>query len=408
MTTTAPTYSLADRDRRWARIRAFMDEQGLAGLVVAGLRGREWFESYVSNESLQGAVVFVGSAEPVHLTWSAFRIIGRDDPQNDREYWISDIRSGLIGPGIAQVLTEAGLRSERIGVVGLYSKGPMQLEGFIPYAVWQHVLEALPGADFTDVSLPFSLLMLQKDESELAAARYCASIGERACQEMLEVTRAGVTEAEIFAALTSVVYRAGLTLTPPSIVMRSGRETISWGPPEWGAGAVPPRVIGPGELVYAEMMPTYGAVETQQQMTVAVGPVDDEWRRLADVARRSYDAGLEALKPGVSFVELCDVMAEPVRQAGCWYLSPLIHSVSPACLLGTLHEGAERVFGEQYPWFTTIPPSSDAVLAEGMLFSFEPNACSGRHRVNIGGTVVVGRTGPEELNTIACQMNEVS
>jgi hypothetical protein len=87
--------------------------------------------------------------------------------------------------------------------------------------------------------------------------------------------------------------------------MRSGRETISWGPPEWGAGAVPPRTINPGELVYAELMPTYAAVETQQQMTVAVGPVDPEWRRQGDVARRSYDAGLEAIKPGITFVELC-------------------------------------------------------------------------------------------------------
>jgi Xaa-Pro aminopeptidase len=90
----------------------------------------------------------------------------------------------------------------------------MQMEGFIPYAVWKHVLDALPGADFVEVSLPYRLMMLQKDEDELAAARYCASVGELACQEMLDVTRAGVTEAEIFAALTSVVYRAGLTLTP--------------------------------------------------------------------------------------------------------------------------------------------------------------------------------------------------
>jgi hypothetical protein len=42
-----------------------------------------------------------------------------------------------------------------------------------------------------------------------------------------------------------------------------------------------------------------------------------------------------------------------------------------------------------------------------MLFSFEPNACTGRHRINRGGTVVVGRSGPEELNTIACHLNEV-
>jgi Xaa-Pro aminopeptidase len=35
-----------------------------------------------------------------------------------------------------------------------------------------------------------------------------------------------------------------------------------------------------------------------------------------------------------------------------------------------------------------------------MVFAFEPNACLGHHRVNIGGTVVVTATGCEELNHI--------
>ena len=36
----------------------------------------------------------------------------------------------------------------------------------------------------------------------------------------------------------------------------------------------------------------------------------------------------------------------------------------------------------------------------GMVFAFEPNACIGDHRVNIGGTVIVTATGCEELNYI--------
>jgi Xaa-Pro aminopeptidase len=41
-----------------------------------------------------------------------------------------------------------------------------------------------------------------------------------------------------------------------------------------------------------------------------------------------------------------------------------------------------------------------AILQPGMVFAFEPNACLGHHRVNIGGTVVVTKTGCEELNDI--------
>src|SRR3990172_8805589 len=45
-------------------------------------------------------------------------------------------------------------------------------------------------------------------------------------------------------------------------------------------------------------------------------------------------------------------------------------------------------------------PKRSAVLKPGMVFAFEPNACFDRHRVNIGGTVVVTESGCEELNRI--------
>lgn len=403
--TSPPVLTLADRDRRWARIRKFLSTEGLAAVVIPGLRGREGFETWVSNEAIQGVVIFPAEGEPVYLTWIAFRVIGRDDPQNKREYWINDLRAGPLGPGIVSVLRERGLASERIGVVGLRSRGPMELEGYVPYLLWSTVAEQLADARFEEVSAAFSYLMAQKEEDELTLARFAAAAGEDACQRMLEVTRPGVTEAEIYAEVTGAVYRAGATLTPPSFIIKSGRDSLSWGPPEWGAGAVPARAIGHGELVSSELMPTYGGVETQQQMMIATGPVEPEWRELEDVARRSYDAGLAALRPGITFVELCEAMAGPLRQAGCWHLSPLVHGVSPAYLLGTLHGGAEDYFAAQYPWLHTMRPVTDAVLAEGMLFAFEPNACRARTRVNIGGTVAVGRSGPEELNSLPLRMH---
>lgn len=46
----------------------------------------------------------------------------------------------------------------------------------------------------------------------------------------------------------------------------------------------------------------------------------------------------------------------------------------------------------------------DLVLKPGMVFEMEPNACKGRHRVNIGGTVVVTEKGVEELNHLSMEM----
>ncbi|HVD03111.1 MAG TPA: M24 family peptidase [Candidatus Dormibacteraeota bacterium] len=399
-----PILGISQRDRRFARTRSFLREHDLAALVVGGFRGRETYETYLSNESLQGVVVFPSEGDPVHLTWSAFRIIGRSDPGNEREYWIDDIRAGLIGPGLVGVLKERHLESARVGVVGLTSRNPMELEGYVPFGVWSHVAEALPKAQFVEVSGPYGLLMMEKDEEELRLARHAAAVGERACHAMLEATREGALESEVYAAIMNSIYAAGLTVSPPNLIVKSGYNCLSWGPPDWGAGAVAPRRVVAGDLVYAELMPSYGGIETQQQMTVAVGPVSAEAKELAAVARGAYEAGLAALRPGLRFSELCDAMATPLRESGCWNLSPHVHSLSPASLLGILFDGAEAGLGAEYRWMHRIPISMDAEIRQGMLFSFEPNACRGRLRVNIGGTVAVGRSEPEELNSICCRM----
>lgn len=402
-----PILGLSQRDRRFARTRAFLQEHDLSALVVGGFRGRETYETYLSNESLQGVVMFPADGQPVHLTWSAFRIIGRSDLGNPREYWIDDIRSGLIGPGLVTLLEERHLDKARVGVVGLTSRNPMELEGYVPFGVWSHVAEALPHAQFVEVSGPYGLLMMEKDEEELTLARHAAAVGERACQAMLEVTREGVRESEVYAAIMSSIYAAGLTVSPPNLIVKSGYNCLSWGPPDWGAGAVAPRQIVAGDLVYAELMPSYGGIETQQQMTVAVSPVSSDARELANVARAAYEAGLASLRPGVRFSELCEAMAAPLKESGCWHLSPHVHSLSPASLLGILFDGAEAGLGPEYRWMHRIPISMDAEIREGMLFSFEPNACRGRLRVNIGGTVAAGASQPEELNSICCRMVEL-
>lgn len=404
---SAPRLSLAERDRRWAKTRALMAEHNVDVLLVPGLRGRESFESYLSNESIQGIVVMPADRDPIYLTWSAFRIVGRTDPQNTRKYWIDDIRAGLLGPLVADALSELGAQSGRIGVVGLTSRNPMELEGFVPYGIWDHVLKAAPSAEFVELSLPFGLMVLAKGPEELAVARHTAQVGELLAQRIIEVARPGIRDSDLFAAIVETSYRAGLTLTPPSVIVKTGSNTVSWGPPEWGYSDDPPRIIEAGDLVTCELMPTYAGIETQQQVQVSMGKITPQRRKLADLARAAYDVGLDTIKPGISFVELNNAMARPVLEAGCWHLSPMIHSVAPALLLGSLHGGALAHLGDEFPWFTEIPPAQDGVLEEGMLFSFEPNACMGRERVNIGGTVAVGANGPEELNSLPNRLHEV-
>lgn len=283
------------------------------------------------------------------------------------------------------------------------------MEGLITHMMWDHVLKNLPEAEFADVSLDFAQTMLPKTPQELELVRHSARAAEEACQTMLEITRPGIREAEIYAAVVEVLHRNSCVTTYPHVIMSVGADDPGWAPPYWTYAGGPSRVVQPGDLVQAEIMSCYGGFETQVQMAVAIEPVPKVLHTLHDVARDCYDAGLQALRPGAGFLDLAKAMSEPLLKAGHYNMTPLVHSLAPAAFAGHIALNAEQIPGQDARRvFRTVEPIRDLELVPGMAFAFEPNACTGQHRVNIGGTVVVGESGPDELNVIPCHMHTVS
>lgn len=397
-----PTLSFAERDRRWARVRNLMRRRGLEGLVIAGFRTREMYESYVSDDYNEGCVVFPLEGEPVVVTWAHLRVMrARWSAERGEKLWIEDYRVATTGAAVAEIVAEKRLDAAKIGIVGLASQAPTEIYGGIPANFWSPFSDALPKATFEDISEEFSHLMLVKSEEELVQVRYAAAAAEAACKAIAEVAAPGVGEEAIMAEATREMLRFGIGMRYPMIVMNSGPATLSWGPPRWTTRGEAPRILERGDLMQAELMPLCGNQEVQVQMTVACEPLDETNRRCERVARECYDAGLHEMKPGMKFSELVAIMEEPLKASGCWAYTPLVHSLGPHFLLGASRVNAPN-FAEFGVRFQGSPEwrKRDAVLEAGMVFAFEPNACSGRNRVNIGGTVVVTESGCEELNIV--------
>lgn len=408
-TARPPTLSFAERDRRWARLRGLLREHGLDGALIAGFRAREMYESYVSDDYNEGCVVFPLEGDPVVLTWAPLRVMrARYSAEQGHKLWVDDYRVAASGTAVAEVIREKRLAESRVGVVGLRSQAPTEIYGAIPANFWLELTAALPRARFEDISEEFSHLMLVKSAEELAQVRYAAEAAEAACQVIAEVTKPGIGEEVVFAEATREMVRHGIGLRYPMIVMNSGPHTLSWGPPRWSTRGEPPRVLARGDLMQAELMPLCGNQEVQVQMTVALDPLDDANQHCERVARASYEAGLKAMRPGISFADLVAAMAEPLKSAGCWAYTPLVHSLCPHFLLGRPSVNMEKVdLGVRMVGASAVRERK-AVLQPGMVFAFEPNACRDRHRVNIGGTVVVTETGCEELNKIPTRVTHKS
>jgi Xaa-Pro dipeptidase len=396
-----PILSLNERDRRWARVRALMRERGFDGLLVAGFRAREMYETYISDDYNEGCVIFPLDGDPVVITWAYLRVMrARWSRERGTALWVDDYRVATSGTGVAEVLSEKRLAESSLGVVGLSSQAPTEIYGAIPAQFWAELTAALPKARWQDISEEFSHLMLVKSDEELAQVRYAARAAEAACKVIAEVAAPGVGEEVVFASATAEMLRQGIGVRYPVIVMNTGPHTLSWGPPRWTTSGEAPRILQRGDLVQAELMPLCGNQEVQVQMTVALDPLDETNKKCEKVALASYAVGLKALKPGISFADLLAVMEEPLKSAGCWGYTPLVHSLGPHFLAGRTLVNQDQVkLDVRYAGLSAVRQRK-AVLQPGMVFAFEPNACIGNHRVNIGGTVIVTATGCEELNHI--------
>jgi len=396
-----PILSLAERNRRWTLVRKLMRERGFDGLLIAGFRAREMYETYISDDYNEGCVIFPLEGDPVVLTWAYLRVMrARWSQERGNTLWVDDYRVATSGSGVAEVLSEKHLAESSLGVVGLSSQAPTEIYGAIPANFWVELTAALPKARWHDISEEFSHLMLVKSDEELAQVRYAARAAEAACRVIVEVTAPGIGEEVIFAEATREMLRHGIGLRYPMIVMNSGPHTLSWGPPRWTTTGEAPRILARGDLMQAELMPLCGNQEVQVQMTVALDPLDTTSQKCERVARASYNAGIKALKPGMTFSDLLAVMEEPHKSSGCWGYTPLVHSVGPHFLAGrTLVNQDQAKLDVRFVGANAVR-QRNAVLQAGMVLAFEPNACIDRHRVNIGGTVVVTATGCEELNHI--------
>jgi Xaa-Pro aminopeptidase len=404
-----PTLSFSERNLRWSKVKKLMQEHDIEAMLVAGFRSREMYESYVSDDYNEGCVLFPLDGEPTVLTWAQLRVMrARWSQSQGHELWIQDYRVATSGLAAAEWFKERKLTQARIGVVGLNSQAPTEVYGCIPANFWTQLTQSLSNVEFIDLSEEFSHLMLVKSQEEMAQIKYAAKAAEYACSVILEIARPGVGEEVIFAEATRAMLSFGIGIRYPALVMNSGPATLSWGPPRWSTRAERPRILKEGDLLQTELMPMCGNQEVQVQMTVALGAISEINQKCEKVALESYAQGLNILRPGITFNELVLAMEEPLKASGCWAYTPLVHSISPHFLVGRSLVNTENLDLNISQLGKPSAPHRAAIVQEGMVFAFEPNACLNQNRVNIGGTVAVTSTGCVALNEIPCKVNHVS
>ena len=146
-----PQLTLAERDRRYAGLRALMARQGFDAIVVGSFQGRERLESYLIDDFLDAVVVLPAKSEPVLLAFGGSRISRIFESQRrGHDVWVPDVRLSAGGAKVAEVLKERGLGKGRIGLVGFGPTAPGEMEGLLPLGFHGNLVKALPEATIGD------------------------------------------------------------------------------------------------------------------------------------------------------------------------------------------------------------------------------------------------------------------
>ena len=384
-------FTLAERNRRWSNIRSMMSKKGYDCLILPHRAGdginQLMYADYVSGGGFfpfgDGAVVFPLKGEPVLL--NAFLPSPWITNRADKAFQDNGVQIPL-GERIVEVVQEMGHAKSNIAVVGTKASveglNEFMNEGLVTYAVWSAVLAGLPKATFTDITEPFSLIMMVKSAEEIATIEKSAMLGEKLHELLLEKVAIGTTRNEFQARVDHFLALNGARADVKALGMAPGPFLK-------------------GHVINTEYGVIHGGGYSQVTLCLSAGPMTGETRKLADVAHQLMELGAAKLRAGTTFGDVIEPMEKLVADAGYWHMFPMIHGLLPMTLVGPTY-----IAGPNNPGGPCL--GAHVEITEGMAFSFEPAARSGKFaEARVGGTAVVTADGLNMINKLGTRVHEV-
>ena len=301
--TGAATLSASERDRRAAALQRLLEHEELDALVLAGAdyRGHKGTLRWVGDYNLAhryGFALVVPGAGPELLL-----------PENlgmGRPGWW-DIPTRYVrhtGQGLVDRLCELG-SPERIGVVGLGQV--MKVEDYLALRA------GLPHSELVDAGDAFERVRAMKSAEELEGVRESTRIAEACFERLLEITRAGMTEREVGAAMYERCFALGGE--DPLFLTMYGVEVGGHVRGRFGVPA--DRVLDTGSLfVFSfEFVGRLGYWMEFARMVV-LGPPSELQVRLNAAVRDGMEAAAAAMIPGAAPADAQEALLTAVEAHG--------------------------------------------------------------------------------------------
>jgi Xaa-Pro aminopeptidase len=367
-------YSLAERDRRWRAARENGASAGFDCILVPlgnGADGR-----YMTQLRCSAMALPTDGRAPIVVADRRSRNEWVPEPWQTGREWAEPM---------AEALLDLGMHRARIGVAGLKGGSVTHcnsIDGVANHTALAHVMSKLPGATFEDATDVIGFIRYIKSEEEIAFVRRSAEVATAALDELIKLARpdidAGALYADIMARLLelrSEYYPLAITVDP--IGTLNPKRYVN---PPLG------KRLEKHALITNDVNAVAGAQLTQVCQPVLLGTIPAEWKPVIEVQREIYQAGLELMKPGMTF----GALNEFVRVLGArWNMK-------------TVSQMHGCGYGDDGPLFTAQSAGDrlrDLRIEKGNAFVWKPIAMTADEHIQFawGGPVVVSDSGAEPL-----------
>ena len=378
-----PTFSLAERARRWGRLRDEMKKAYLDALITLPHQGH-WDQfgadtRYITQ--IGGTQTEVGAVLPLEGDVTAV-VRGANEIEwwGLAQDWVKDIRPSRRSYGEPVIDRLKEIRAERVGVIALSGlvRAP---EGVVPWGTFEKIREALSKVQFENATDLMQEVRSVKSAEEVAFIEKAADIISKALDVLIAHAKVGVRENELMGEMLREIVRQG---GEPITMLLFGT-----GGPEvpWAQRVFTTRQLKAGDLINTDVEGKYGGYIAQALQPISLGPRPRELEKIFDATKIIFDRMLEFLKPGITFGEVAKFYQDEVQAAGYEPDGALMHGRG-------LGEDAPMLWGARRDF-----PEKEAKLKEGHVFILKPACKQGfmRDSIRAGDTVAIEAHGARRL-----------
>lgn len=202
-------------------------------------------------------------------------------------------------------------------------------------------------------------------EEELQGMQAAGAVVRQVLNAMKERVRPGVTTGELDAVGAKVMRHNGAQSAPQMVYKFPGANCISLND-EAVHGIPSDRVVQEGDLLKLDVTIEKDGFMADAAVTVPVGAVSEERRRLVACAERAFNKALLVARAGFRVSEIGRAVEREVRRAGF----SVIRELGGHGIGRTIHE-EPRV--PNYP-----DPDANQLLTEGLVITIEPIIAAGQ------------------------------